>query len=206
MRRMSTAQAVRAIGRPIFTTGEIARLAHSSLSVTSRVLRSMATRGGVKRVVRGVWYLPDDPRFSVYSLIHYLAGGHRAYISFVSALHLQGIIEQIPQLVYAATTGHTKLLRTSVGTFSFHRLTPELFGGFDWYQDRRDFLIATPEKALVDSLYLSSRRSARFRFFPELEFPKSFSFRRAIRWARLIPYGLIRRHALTRLEEIRPRS
>lgn len=205
-KRMSTMQAVRAIDRPIFTTGEIARLAQTALSVTTRVLGSMAKRGEVTRVVRGLWCRPQDPRFSVYALVHYLAGENRAYVSFLSALHLHGIIEQIPQLVYAATTGHTKLRKTPVGTFSFHRITPTLFGGFDWYRESREFLIATPEKALVDSLYLSSRKGRQFGYFPELEFGPTFSFRRAKQWTRRIPDGPIRRHVVARLDHLRART
>ena len=34
--------------------------------------------------------------------------------------------------------------------------------------------MATPEKALLDVLYLSPARSKMFRFLPELEFPKTF--------------------------------
>lgn len=206
MKRMSIAQAVRAVGRPIFTTGEIARLAYTSPSVTTRVLGSMARRGALRRVVRGLWAESDDPRFSAHALVHYLAAGNRAYVSFLSALHLHGIIEQIPQIIYAATTGHTKVQKTTFGTFSFHRLHPAFFGGFDWYGENRDFLIATPEKALVDSLYLSTRRGRRFGYFPELGFARTFSFRRAEEWVRRIPEGPIRRHVAQRLRRLRNRS
>jgi predicted transcriptional regulator of viral defense system len=201
-KRMSTRQAVRVIGRPIFTTGEVARLTQTATSVATRVLGSMAKHGEVTRVLKGVWCQPQDPRFSIYALIHYLSGAHRAYVSFLSAMHLHGIIEQIPQIVHAATTGHTKLRRTPVGTFAFHRITPSLFGGLDWYREGREFLIATPEKALVDSLYLSSRRGKAFGHFPELEFGPSFGFRRARQWARRIPAGPIQRHVVARLGQL----
>jgi len=204
-KRMSTRQAVRLIGRPIFTTSEIARLAGTAPSVTTRVLGRMAREGELRWVVRGLWCQPQDPRFSAYALVPYLAGTNRAYVSFLSALHLHGMLEQIPQLVYAATTGHTKLRRTPAGAFSFHRITPSLFGGFDWYRGSREFLIATPEKALVDSLYLSSRKGRQFGHFPELEFGPAFSFRRAAQWTRRIPEGPIRRHVVSRLESLRER-
>lgn len=205
-KRMSTRQAVRVINRPIFTTSEIARLARTAQSVTTRVLASMASRGEVRRVVRGLWCQPQDPRFSAYALVHYLAGANRSYVSFLSALHLHGMIEQIPQLIYAATTGHTKIRRTPVGTFSFHRITPTFFAGFDWYREGREFLIATPEKALVDSLYLSSRKSRQFGYFPELEIGTTFSFRRALQWTRRIPDGPIRRHVIAGLDRIKARQ
>jgi predicted transcriptional regulator of viral defense system len=200
---MSTRQAIRAIDRPVFTTGEIARLMQTATSVATRVLGTMAGRGEITHAARGGWYQPRDPRFTVYVLVHYLSGANRAYVSLLSALHLHGMIEQIPQVVYAATTGHTKVRTTPAGTFSFHRITPGLFGGFDWYRGGREFLIATPEKALVDALYLSSRKGRAFGHFPELEFGRTFSFRRARWWARRIPSGPIRDHVVARLDELR---
>lgn len=204
-RLLSTAQAVRDVGRPIFSTKEIADMSGGSLSVATRVLSRMEREGSVRRVVKGVWYVPSDTRFSPFALVHYLSGSNRAYVSFLSALHLHGLIEQIPQIVYAATTGHTRTVRTTVAMFSFHRITPALFGGFDWYGDRRDFLVATAEKALVDSLYLSSRKGKHFRFFPELQIPRTFRFAEVHRWVDRIPDPLIRRHVLNRLEDLRRR-
>src|SRR5713226_8238382 len=157
-RTRSTAQAVRDIGRPVLFTKEIADLSGGSTSVATRVLNRMARDGFIQKVVKGLWCVPSDPRFSRFTLVHYLSRGHPSYVSFLSALHLHGLIEQIPQTVYAATTGHTRLVRTTVGVYSFHRIAPRLFGGFDWYGEHGTSLVATAEKALVDSLYLSSRK------------------------------------------------
>lgn len=201
-RRLSTAQAVQAIGRPSFRTKEIADLSGGSLSVTTRVLDRMARQGLIKKVVRGLWCIPSDARFSPYALVHYLSQGSRAYVSFVSALHLHGLIEQIPQIIYAATTGHTRIVRTSVGTFSYHRIAPSLFGGFDWSGAGQDFLVASPEKALVDSLYLSSRRGKHFRFFPELHIPRGFRLKEVVQWVDRVRDPLIRRHVLGRLRDL----
>ncbi|MCK4557217.1 MAG: hypothetical protein KAU47_06840, partial [Candidatus Aminicenantes bacterium] len=41
--------------------------------------------------------------------------------------------------------------------------------------------IASPEKALIDFLYLSPSKSNLFKALPELEFPKSFAAKRARR-------------------------
>jgi hypothetical protein len=121
-----------------------------------------------------------------YALVPLLAGGHRAYVSLISALHLHGLIEQIPEIMFAVTTGHTRVRKTSVGTYSYHRIHPRFFAGFDWYGRRQDFLVASPEKALVDSLYLSSRKGKRFRFFPEINLGADFDFKRAYEWVDLI--------------------
>ena len=77
-RRLSVAQAVRLVGRPVFTTRQIAALREGSVSATSQALARMENRGFVKRVTRGVWCIPDAPEFSPYSLVPLLAGGHRA--------------------------------------------------------------------------------------------------------------------------------
>lgn len=201
--RVNTAQAIQAFGSPAFTTRQIATLRGGSLSATSQALTRMEERGLVKKVTRGVWCNPEDPRFSPYSLVPLLAGSHRAYVSLISALHLHGLIEQIPEIVYAATTGPTRVRKTSVGSYSYHRIHPHLFAGFDWYGKRQDFLVATPEKAIVDSIYLSSRKGQRFRFFPEIILGTEFSFERAKGWVERIerdPWA--REYVLRKLDDL----
>jgi hypothetical protein len=196
----TTIEVLHRLGRPVFTTREIALLRKASLSSASQTLSRLAEKAVVQRVVPGVWRLPHEAAFSPFAVVPYLTLGNRAYISFLSALHLHGIIEQIPQVIYAATTGHSRTIRTPVGTYSFHTIHPRFFSGFDWYGPRRDFLIAQPEKALVDSLYVSSRKGRQFGSFPELCFPKSFSFRRAFGWVERIPDKRIRGHVRRKLE------
>jgi predicted transcriptional regulator of viral defense system len=184
--RIGVDQAVRSIGSAVFTTRQISALRGSSLSAASQGLSRMEERGLVKKVTRGIWCIPEDTRFTPYALVPYLAGGHRAYVSLISALNLHGLIEQIPEIIYAVTTGHTRVRKTTVGTYSYHRVRPRFFTGFDWYGNRQDFLIATPEKALVDSLYLSSRKGKRFAFFPEIDLGVDFDFKRAYEYVDLI--------------------
>lgn len=201
---LSVSQAIRSFGKPVFTTRQIAALRGSSLSATGQALSRLERQGLVKRATRGVWCVPDDQRFSVYSLVPVLAGSHRAYVSLASALHLHGLIEQIPQITFAVTTGPTRLRRTAIGTYSFHRIHPHLFAGFDWHAEGQDFLVASPEKALVDALYLSSRRGKRFRFFPEIDFRGGFSFERAAEWVALISHDpWTRNYVLGRLAALR---
>ncbi len=189
----------------MFTSREIALLAGRSVSATAHALKRMEREDLIRRVAHGLWCNATDPRFSPFLLVPFLAGTHQAYVSFLSALHLHGMIEQIPQTVYAATTGHTRVKKTPLGTYSFHRIDPRFFVGFDWYRGGRDFLIASPEKALVDSLYLSSRRGKRFGFFPELELREGFRLREAIGWAEHIPYPKIQKYVLGQLRALQKR-
>ena len=79
-----------------------------------------------------------------------------------------------------------------------------MFDGFDWYRETGDFLIAEPEKALIDSLYLSARKKKQFRYFPELYFPESFSFKKAGQWAEKIPDLRIQSYVKKRLTKLAP--
>ncbi len=162
MTNISVHKAIQQIERPVFSTREISSLCETSLSSASQALGRLEKQGLLTRAARGVWCVTTDPRFTSFQLVPFLAGNHQAYVSFFSALHLHGMIEQIPQVVYAATTAHTRRRMTPVGAFSFHRMSPYFFSGYDWYRGGRSFLIASPEKGLVDCLYLSSRKGKRF--------------------------------------------
>lgn len=89
-----------------------------------------------------------------------------------------------------------------MGTYSIHQITPSFFKGFNWYRGTGSFLIAEPEKALVDSLYLSACRKKQYGYFPELHFPKSFSFKKLKEWAKKIPDTKISSYVLHKLNSI----
>lgn len=191
---------IRALKRPIFTTHELSSSSGKSTSVVTQSLNYLESQGIVFRVYRGIWAQSGDERLMPCGVIPFLFPRQRAYISFISALHMHGIVEQIPQTISVAATSHTKMIRTKLGTFSVHQIAPSFFKGFDWYKDNGSFLIAEPEKALIDCLYLSSRKKKYFAHFPELYFPKSFSFRKARLWANSITNSNIRANVIKKLE------
>lgn len=133
-------------------------LSDSSLSNASQMLNILEKKGLVFKVARSIWAETGKERLSPYNIIPFLMPKNRAYVSFISALHLYGIIEQIPQEINLASTIHTKKIYIKVGTFSIHQITPSFFDGFDWYKGNGSFLIAEPEKALINSLYLFARK------------------------------------------------
>ena len=198
--RVTVEQAIQTLGRPIFTTREIAAVRDGSLSATSQVLSRMVRQGLLVKVARGLWCNHNDPRFSRFGLLPYLAGNHRAYVSLLTALSVHGLIDQIPQIIYAVCTGPTRLVRTAVGTFSFHQIQPDLFDGFDWNSPNRTFLLATPEKAIVDSLYLSTRKGNRFQHLPELDMSGGPAMDAITCWIDRIRDPLIRKSVQKKVE------
>lgn len=201
--RMHVLTAIKELKRPVFTTREAASYCGGSLSNTVQELNHLEKKGVVAKIVRGVWGVEvGREKIAPYTAVPYLTAGHRAYVSFVSALHLHGMIDQIPQTVTLASTAHTKTVKTKIGTFYIHRIAPSFFKGFDWYKGTGDFLIAEPEKALVDCLYLSARKKRQFGYFPEIHFPAFFSIKKADNWARAIPDERIRVSVRRKLKDL----
>jgi len=128
---------------------------------------------------------------------------NRVYVSFLSALHLHGIVEQIPQMITLASTAHPATLRTALGGFSSSSDCPLFFAGFDWYRAEGNFLIAEPEKALVDCLYLSVHKKRQYGFFPELRLAGALSFTKVNDWVKRIPSPRIRLVVKKKLEGIK---
>ena len=202
MSRQPILEFIRQINRAVFTTYELSAISGKSLSATTQALNNLAKQRIVTKIYRGLWMELGKEPLSPYSIIPFLLPRHRAYVSFISALHLYGIIEQIPQVISLACTVHTKIILTKIATFSFHRITPSFFDGFNWYKDKGSFLIAEPEKALIDSLYLSACKKRQFGYFPELHFSKLFSFKKAREWVMRIPNSKIGVCVERKLEKI----
>lgn len=77
-----------------------------------------------------------------------------SYISFESALNFYGILSQFPYEITSATTKKTikKIFQKKI--YIFTHIKKDLFFG---YEKKNDFIIAFPEKALLDQLYISSK-------------------------------------------------
>ncbi len=154
----------------VFTTREFAAASGASVAAASKRLQRLATSGFLTRVVRGVWANAGHPHFHPLACVPYLLGNEQGYVSFLTALHLHGLIAQIPATIQVATTGHTRSLDSPVGTYEFLKLKPALMReGVDWSDTRQAYLIATPEKALLDVFYQSTRKNRRFSSLPELD-------------------------------------
>jgi predicted transcriptional regulator of viral defense system len=155
---------------PVFTTSDVAaRLgvanAHASVS-----LARLAAAGQVVRLRRGTWALPA--RVNPLALPEYLTAPFPAYVSLQSALYLHGMISQVPAMTYAVSLARTRRHVTPLGIVSIHHVRPAFF--FGYAEAGRGGRLATPEKALIDLLYLMPVRSRLFRAVPELEWPRRF--------------------------------
>lgn len=186
-KQLITIEYIKMMGRPIFTTREISDISGKSMSNVTQSLDYLSQHNVIKKLYRGIWVEVTNKLLSPYMLIPHLFKARRAYVSFLSALHLHGIIEQIPQTITLASTAHTKKIKTAVGVFVVHQMSPAFFSGFDWHKGSESFLVAEPEKALIDCLYLFTRKKKQYGFFPELNLKRPFSVQKAKEWIQKMP-------------------
>jgi len=160
----------------VFSTSDVAARLQVRGGHASTVLARLASSGQLVRLRRGVWTLPG--RVDPLALPEYLTSPFPAYVSLQSALYLHGMVSQMPAVTYAVSLARTRRFITPLGAVSIHHVQPTFFFGFE-HAGRTGGRLATPEKALVDFLYLAPARSKLFRALPELEWPKRFSVRAA---------------------------
>ena len=80
-----------------------------------------------------------------------------SYVSLETALGYYGIIPEAVFTTTSVTSRKTKTFRNNVfGVFSYQKIKKEAFGGFNTFKkDGISYNMATPEKAIVDFLYLN---------------------------------------------------
>ena len=155
-----TIEYIKLLGRQIFTTREISDMSGKSMSAVTQSLGYLGRHNVIEKLYRGVWTEINNKLISPFMIVPHLFKSSRVYVSFLSALHMHGIIEQIPQTITLASILHSRKIKTAIGIFVVHQISPGFFSGFDWYKGSGSFLIAEPEKALADCLYLFTRKKS----------------------------------------------
>jgi len=186
------------MGMPVITTDDAALRLGLTRPAATRTLGRLAAAGLALHLRHGLWSL--DPRIDPLLVSEYLTAPFPAYVSLQSALHLHGMISQVPHVTYVASLAPTKRIKTKVGDYSIHRLAPSFFGGFATTEG--GVRLARPEKALLDTLYLAPARSRLFVALPEVEIPRDFDRKEARRWLERISLGPRRRLVQQRLETL----
>lgn len=161
---------------PVFQTSDAAACLNVDSAHASKLLSRLSLSGHLVHLRRGLWVFRD--RVEPLALPVYLIDPFPCYVSLQSALYYHDMISQIAAVTYAVSIGRTKIYDTPLGVVSVHHVHPSFFFGFDTI-GKGVAKMATPEKALIDFLYLSPAKSNLFKALPELEFPRGFSVKRA---------------------------
>lgn len=191
-----------ALGPDAARTNEVASVLGLSNVTASQTLRRLAAIGLVRPLRHGLFWLKPGP-IDPWAALPWLAAPYPAYASLYSALAIRGVLSQLPTNHYAVTLGRTQRVTTAVGTFSLHRLAPELFGGFETLPSGAQ--LATTEKALFDLAYLADGRSRLFARPPELELPTRLNRAELQRWVARIADPRRRRRVAAQLARLAAR-
>ncbi len=176
MRLLDALSVLRRLGPAAFRTAEAAAALGLPRAGASKALSRLARAGHLIHLGHGHWGVPD--RIGPWDLPGLFSAPLPAGISLQSALHHHGLIAQIPSVLYAVTPGRTRRIETPLGAVSLHHVPTSLFFGYEPIRAGGP-AVATPEKALIDFLYLSPARSRLFAALPEVELPRGFRITRA---------------------------
>ncbi len=190
---------LRRLDVPVVTTADASTVLELSISAASHTLRRLAQTGLVTPLRKGLWVL--DSRMDPLLVPEYLTAPYPSYVSLQTALYHHRMISQIPSVIYAVTLARDRRTDTPFGSYSFHHLPPELFGGWG-VPPRSGLKLATPEKALADFLYLTPTRTRLFAALPELELPAGFRPAKTRAWLRRIRARRLRTIAEDGLDKI----
>lgn len=198
MRLIEVEQTLLALKQPVLQTRDVSACLNIPHAQASKILERLVKAGRFVRLMRGKWATSTelDPLI----LPEYLTAPFPSYISLQTALFYHGMISQIPQTIYAVSLARTRQYTNRFGTISIHHLQPGFFFGFE---AARQIKMATPEKALIDVLYLTPARSKLFKTLPEVEFPPSFSYKKANAIINKVASPRIKTLIQRRLEELR---
>ena len=141
---------------PLFETGLLLAGEVDPASVRRQLSRLTAS-GRLLQLRRGLYALA--PPYQKVKPHPFLIANHIArpsYVSLQSALAHHGIIPEHVPVVTSVTTSRPGRWNTSMGDFSYRHIKTGLFFGYrlEDVGGGQAALIATPEKALLDLLYL----------------------------------------------------
>ena len=131
------------------TEAEFARLFKiENQNTLNKTLQRLNKNGILIRVIKGKYVLASAD-YGDFELANFLV--QPSYVSFESALSFYGVLPQFTYTLTSATIKRAKKIFFAK-EFEYNHLDRDLFWGFI---KNKNFLIATPEKAFLDTLYLS---------------------------------------------------
>lgn len=142
---------------PLFESGQL-YAGNDNPQQVQRQLTDWANSGKVIQLRRGLYTLaPPYQSEQPHSYVIANRMVHASYVSLYMALsHYDLIPEHVP-VVTSVTTGRPGEWQNPYGHFSYQHIQPALFFGFHHRQVTQNqwAYIATPEKALLDLIYLT---------------------------------------------------
>lgn len=151
MNSIQVERTLRRRGLRLFSPLELQRLLGISAIAARFLVHRYAKRGLFAKLRKGLYCLADDipSEMAIANRLY-----EPSYLSFEFAMSYYHLIPEAAYVLTCATTRPTRAL-TALGTrFEYHRLKRPAFTGYEPVRvGGETVLMATPEKALADTLY-----------------------------------------------------
>ena len=151
MKNIKAIEILQNSGKKIFTLSEIKNILGIEKDNTIyKKVESLIKDRILKRAIKGIYYFTYNSP-SDFELANHLY--QPSYVSLASALNFHGILVQVPYKITSVTPKLTRESYVNEKTFKYSHISKDYFWG---YQKVEGFLIAEPEKALLDALFFMS--------------------------------------------------
>jgi predicted transcriptional regulator of viral defense system len=138
----------------VLRTDALVRKYKLSEAVVRNALRRYESRGLIERIAAKIYINHFNQHFSSRDLVNTLRP--KSYISLESALVDRGVTTQNPSVLTCVTPGYPQTFRGKSIVVVYRKISPDLYWGFEEKATRYNrYLIAEPEKALLDWIYLT---------------------------------------------------
>ena len=162
-----------------------------------RQLSRWAGNGRLYRLRRGLYALaPPYRKVKAHPFVVANRMVRPSYVSLQSAMAIHGLIPESVPVTTSITTGRPGEFSTPLGTFVFRHVRTPLFQGFRGFEmdTLQPAFVATPEKALLDLLYLEKGSdSEAYLAELRLEIDDGFDLEELERFSRIFRSGKVRR-------------
>ncbi len=136
----------------LITLNSLQQITGIKSALTLKRLAQDLVAGNILNRLERNKYIINDGRMFDFTIANLLYSP--SYVSFETALNHYGILSQFPYETTSATPKKSKEKIINQKAYSFTHLKKTLFWG---YVKQENYLIAEPEKALLDQLYLYSK-------------------------------------------------
>ncbi|MFO8062061.1 MAG: hypothetical protein R6U31_03955 [bacterium] len=129
----------------------------------NRRLYEWNKKGYIKKIINGFYIFSDRQvneglMFRIANRIY-----RHSYVSLETALSYYNLIPEQIFMITSVSTRKTKTFDTDIGRLGYKNIKNEIYLGYDIVLDESSsFLIASPEKALLDYFYLNAEIDDRY--------------------------------------------
>jgi predicted transcriptional regulator of viral defense system len=149
MKKIEILEKIRKLPSPIFTTTELCRAIGEKRENTYTYISRMKRDGLINEVEKGKYTLSKEPLMVATHLTQ------PSYLSFLPGMSMRGMTDQIPikmQVISAIQKKPVNFQNTKIQFIKFKR--ERIFGYEKVRLGRYEIFVGTPEKLIVDSLYM----------------------------------------------------